>query len=916
MLLKDHSFRLLFMGTIFLFFFSLILSASVSLNDYPQIKSNWDDGELTIAINKLQEEAKKRSQNDDMVDLLKKLTFQKNKFDQWLSKANNLLRQQKFKEATEVISFIKSINPNYIRYIELMNRIKTAEEELKYPFNVLFDGKSMGDRWKPYDDFEEYIKFDNSTLMIDVPKSHGWAQVGLESSETIINFTESNQSYAYHLKFKLDPKNTTGFAINLEGENLDKKLRSFSKISIVYKVINEKSAILELRKDEYLQAKLEMSTVPESMELIIQPNNFMYLYLEDGRYLQTTSIKYSMPTKGYKLKIYSQAKAYQTEAKLALKSLALQKIPFEKKKLKAVIFDGKHLEDMWKPYEAHNHHFSEYTRFDNSALVVNVPKKRGWAQVGIESSETIINFTESNQSYAYRLKFKFDPNDTRGFGIELEGRNIDKSCSINKLQVFYKKIDDNASVLELRKDYGALHTKLEMGSVTPGDMELLIQPNNMMYLYLLDGRYLQTTSAEYTMPTKGYTLKVYSKPIKRELPSKMSLKSIELKREPFEKRVDPSNLGKKEGKIVLFDGKYLGNGWIPYNEQYKNYFKEYARFDKNGFMIDIPKKHKWGEAGIITPEPIVWLDGLGRDGEYKAIFNFDPIRTTGFTIGAGSYNSSWKEPARPSASLNWSQIADQNTSKLKIYIDFKLILEENLTAVSPSIITLGFEDGTVTFDGDTFDTKTFKWSYIIENRPLHLWAFSRAYKKNLPAKMALGKVILERKIATPTSPPKPAPGVEPLPGKEIFGSKNFEDWKCYKFSTDKKDHNCTIDLSDLTINIKRGVKSLYAIKSKNKIITLDSRRIEVTPLKIVFSFDPRKTDSFDIAINSFYKYHVALQKIGKNKYIFKWNDKLERTVDEKWLKNEWNGKVNIVVAKKWIRIELDNGVKIPVPLSV
>lgn len=902
--------RFLLIIVLLFLYFPLTIYAATSLNDYPQIKSHWDNGELTIAIDQLQKEAKKGSQNGDIADLLKKLSFQKKKFDQWLLESNNLLKQQKFKEAIEVLSFIKSINPNYIHYRELINKIEVAEEELKYPYHMIFDG-SIGKRWKPYGDISKYATFKDSTMRIDVPKNRGWAQVGIESNETIINFTESNQSSSYRLKFNIDPKHTTGFVIDLEGKNLDTRHQSFSKINVVYKPIDEKSAVLELHKDGYLQTKLEMIGVPKLMELVIQPNNFMYLYLDDGRYLQTTSTEYPMPTKGYKLKIYSQAKKYQSEAKLALRSIELRKMPFKKKKDQIVIFDGKHLEDTWKPFESYRYFFAEFARFKNNALMVNIPEKNNWGEVGIESSDTIIDFTKTKQLLEYHLKFKFDPKNTIGFAIDLEGENLDKSSSYSKLQVFYKKIDDKSAMLELYKD-GALHTKLDMDAA-PESLELVLHPNNVIYLNLPDGRYLQSTSIGYAMPTKGYKLKVYSKPKQRNLASKMSLKSIELKKVPFKKRLDLSNLGKKEEKIVLFNGKYLEERWIPYNEQYQQYFREYAKFNDNKLIIDIPKDHKWGEAGIISPKPVIWLDGLGRDGEYKTTFNFDPNRTTGFTIGAGSINSFWKAPDRPSASLNWSKIADQNISKLKIYIDNKLLFEENLSDVSPSIVTLGFKDGAVTFGGDTFDTKTFKWPTIVESHPLHLWAFSRASKSNFPSKMALGKIILNRKFGTPIPAPKPAPGVKPLQEKEIFGSGNFDDWECYKFSADKKDHNCTLSLFDSMVTIQKNKKNLYSIKSKNKIIVLDSRRIAETPLKISFYFDPHKTDSFDIAI---YKYHVALQKTGKNKYVFKWNDDLERTVDEKWLKNKWNGKVNIVIANKWIQIKLGNGVKIPIPGSV
>jgi hypothetical protein len=259
MLSRNSKFKIFFIGVFFLFSFSLVLNASVSLNNYPQIKSSWDDGELTIAIKKLQEEVKKRSQNSDMVELLKKLIFQKKKFDEWLLKANDLLKQNKFKEAAEILSFIKEINPNYVHYIELMNKINIAEMETKYPKKVIFNGKSFGINLKPCEidgKFTKYAKFEKSLLKVNYPKGYGWGRVGVESNSTVLNFDNNSSNVSSTLTFKFDPEETTGFEVDLDGVNI--KSQSFSKISVIYGRTDKNNSILELHKDGSLQSKLDM----------------------------------------------------------------------------------------------------------------------------------------------------------------------------------------------------------------------------------------------------------------------------------------------------------------------------------------------------------------------------------------------------------------------------------------------------------------------------------------------------------------------------------------------------------------------------------------------------------------------------------------------------------------------------------
>jgi len=613
-----------------------------------------------------------------------------------------------------------------------------------------------------------------------------------------------------------------------------------------------------------------------------------------------------MPTEGYRLKVYSHAGKYKSEAKMALKSIELRDIPFKKTKEQTVIFDGKYLEGTWKPYEAYKHFFAEFSRFKNNALVVNVPEKNNLGQVGIESSDTIIDLTERNQPLAYHLKFKFDPQNTTGFAIDLEGKNLDKSHSYNRLQIFYKKIDDKSAMLELHKD-GELHTKLEMDAA-PESLELVILPNNVMYLHLPDGRYLQTTSIKYPMPTKGYTVRVYSKPKERHLASKISLKSIELKRMPFEKKFDPSNLREEEKRIVLFDGKFLEERWIPYNEQYKDYLREFGKFSDHKLIIDVPKDHKWGEAGICSPEPLVWLDNLSKDGEVKVTFRFDPLQTTGFSIAAGGFNHSWKTPWDEYIGLSWTKVEDKDISKLKFKIKNNLLLDENLTGKAPSTITLSFKNEEIGIEGDTFGKKTFVWPYLIENRALHLWAYSHAFKKDLPVKMALKKIVLDRKFGVPIPLAKPDKGVAKLPVKEICGSNTIDKWECIEGKN--KENYCTMSDLGFVINVPKESKNSSSIRSKKAIIDLDKRRINTAKLKMVMQFNPKKTDNFDITIGN---EHIYFEKTQENIYTLRLGKYLSRNIQAEWIETLWNGKINILLSKNSIEVEVDENIGINIP---
>lgn len=536
---------------------------------------------------------------------------------------------------------------------------------------------------------------------------------------------------------------------------------------------------------------------------------------------------------------------------------------------KRVIFDGKSLGTLLKPYEG-NGKFANYAKFENATLLVNVPQGHGWGEIGIESNDTIIDLNATRPLLSHHFKFNFDSNNTTGFTIKLEGINNDKSHAYSNTVVVYNQIDENSSVLELHKDQ-ALHTKLEMNATAPKSMELIIEPSGFGYLNLPDGRYLQTTSIKYPLPSKGYKLRISTKAKKYQSSAKMTLKSIELQKLPFKKHLDLSNLGTTEGKIVLFDGKYFNDVWIPYNEQYKDYFRSYTYFNKKGFIVDVPKENTWGEAGILSKKPAIWLDGLDKQSEINTTFNFDSNHTTGFSIVMGDINHHWKSPSNKNVNLTWTKVKGKNVSKLSLKIDGKVVLDENSTGISPSRVIFTFKHEEISVTGDTFGKKIFHWSHIVANRALHLFVFSHANEKNLPVKMALNEIVLDRKPYQPIVSPTLAEGVDPLPIKEILG-------------TDEKE--------------------------KSTIIVLDKRRINEATLKIVLQFNPATTDNLNIKLGYL---HLFLEKSDHGMYTFRLGDHLARSVEGEWLKKTWNGRINIFLSKNSTEAELDGSMAIEIP---
>jgi hypothetical protein len=456
-----------------------------------------------------------------------------------------------------------------------------------------------------------------------------------------------------------------------------------------------------------------------------------------------------------------------------------------------------------------------------------------------------------------------------------------------------------------------MYGQLNLNNQTPEFLEIVMKPQNVIYIKLPDGRALEAILPNQ-MSTQKHTLEIYSEAKEKNSPTKMALKSITLKKIASKKSHLSSYLQNRKKRVILFDGN-LDDRWLPYSAN-GGVFSKDAYFQYGRLYVNISKDNKWGEVGIVSPKPLIWLDRLEEDGEVKTTFSFDQIKTTGFSIIVGDINKHWKTPWVTFMNLTWTKIEDKNISKLKFSVKNRLLLDENCTQNAPSNITISFKKGKISIEGDTFEKKIFKCPYIVDSRALHFWVFSHAYQKNSPIKMGLKRVILNRTFGKPMNSIKVEKNVKLLPVKEIYGSNTKNRWECYPNISKEKENNCTLSTtSNLIINIPKNSKSKFGIKSKEKIIDLNKRRIEKTPLKMSIYFNPKKTDNFDISLGN---NHLFLEKKSDQTYIFKWGKNWSRSINAKWIEDEWNGKINIIMAKNWTKVELDKGVGIYVSEGV
>ncbi|WP_041273041.1 hypothetical protein [Desulforapulum autotrophicum] len=577
----------------------------------------------------------------------------------------------------------------------------------------------------------------------------------------------------------------------------------------------------------------------------------------------------------------------------------IQALEDELKYPKQILFNGKTIEPVFSAYD-YDAKLADYGSFENGVLHINIPENHSWGRVGLVSKEPLAVFDSVADKQGYRFEFNFIDRLTSGYVIELDA--VDSQADI---KITYKPEGNGMASIRLDASSG-LSQKAFVSNDKSKRLSLVLYPNQYCYAQMADALRVETSFYSQGTPKKGYLVKVYSQSEKHKLPAQMGLESISMARIPV-KTVEPlSNLSDSNTAITLFDGKNFNRQWIPYPRvKHSDMFGNFVTLTKGMLVADVGPKNNWGEVGIGSPEPLIWLDKLDQEGtQIHTTVRFDPEKTTGFSIVAGDINSSWKSPGNKIFMLTWTPLPESQTSQMKLKILNKEVLTEILPITAPSQVTFGFTQGMLSIETDGLEKKSVACPMLVADYGLHMWVTSLAGKKDAPVTMALKEITLNRVIEKKNMTAKVIPPIPPLPVKTLFGADQLKDWECFE----GKDRivDCAMQDKKVNINVSPEEKTIKGIRSKKDVIVLDKRRIDKGRFQIVLAFDPGQTDAFDIGLG---KHHVVLKKDADDQYLFSLGDR-QRTINTKWLQTQWNGRIMVQLSKLWIKAVLDGSVGI------
>ena len=405
-------------------------------------------------------------------------------------------------------------------------------------------------------DFPKFAQLKDKTLVVDVPEGNSWGKTGIRSANTLFQFPEYSTNKAVQLKFGIDPQQTTGFVYAIIPDNWDanKEWRSHIIRLQVNKEDNGETATASLwiEKKKLMSGSFPMEQLSEivvniqSDKVVLVKNRNHNIILQGKITSNTNLYRY-----GYKVSAMTHAKEENSAVKLALKSIEMQDINYQKendfslissKTGKTVLFDGELFGHNWQQYVKAKTEFDTVAKLENGALRVDVPAEASYANVGIESTQPLIWLDQFGKATRRELVFDFIPELTSGFAIAL---SIKKQNFI--LKWFKNHESDSGTVqvylsdnMQLINTYHSTYKpvwELQTSTLSPHQVKFLISPNGITVSS--DAFPTHTQQWERLYEHAGYNIRVFSFPETPNKPVQMALKKITLENKVLQSAKKP-----------------------------------------------------------------------------------------------------------------------------------------------------------------------------------------------------------------------------------------------------------------------------------------------------------------------------------------------------------------------------------------
>ncbi len=519
---------------------------------------------------------------------------------------------------------------------------------------TLFNGE-LGKTWLELawagGDFQKFAHFENKELIVDVPQGNSWGKTGIRSAGTVFQFPEHDTDKAVQLKFSIDSERTTGFVYAIIPDNWDanKEWRSHIIRLQVNKEDNGETATASLwiEKKKLMSGSFPMEQLSEiainiQSDKVVLVRDRNHNIILQGKITSNTNLyRY-----GYKVSAMTYAKEENSAVKLALKSIEMHQINFQKeddlslvstKTGKTILFDGELFGHNWQQYVKAKTEFDTVAKLENGALRVDVPAEASYANVGIESTQPLIWLDQFGKATQRELEFDFIPELTSGFAIAL---SLKKQNFI--LKWFKNHESDSGTVqiylsdnMQLINTYHSTYKPVweqQTSSFAPTQVKLLITPDGITVSS--DSFTAHTQQWDRLYEHAGYDVRVFSFPEMPNKPVQMALKKITQKNKVLQSTKKPRlKQGVEALPVNVFFNGTQHESWdiTPWNLPEGS--EIVCDYNQYGFSAkDTDKKSPSSICGVNHKDQIIVLDERSERADYQVSVYFDPEKTKNFSI--------------------------------------------------------------------------------------------------------------------------------------------------------------------------------------------------------------------------------------------------------------------------------------------
>ena len=517
---------------------------------------------------------------------------------------------------------------------------------------VLFDGRILGRQWARYGiaggDFGRFARLKDGTLVVDVPKGSRWGKTGIRSTERVVKVPAIDGTIATKLTLAIDPSRTSDFVVALiPGDGPQDDWANHDVRVGLATAEDGKSTILYLwiRRGEAMRIAAAPKDV-ERLGIVLRPDGTVLVLGRNDTVLLQGVLPDDPPPDGYYIYALAHPPKANEPAKMALKSITLRQVPYERPADPAalldgtqhvVLFDGRMLGRRWTKYNAQGGDFAKHAGLKDGALVVDVPEGALWGKAGLYSPQPLVWLDKFGEGAEERVTFTFDPDRTTGFVLaltpihNLNGNDPAKPFAL----LHWRRTKDGsgakATFLLEPDSPGKPLWEVALPAEAPETVAFVLTPQGLRIEAA--GLTGDTVAWALLKPAQSFRIYAYSQPDEANAPVRMALKQIVLDRRagapisPPEPAAGVADLPVQ----TTFDGQ-PNDWWEAGGGAYHPDYLKYVSFANGSMTAEVPGKHQWGQAGLLSKKPVLDFDERIERTSYRLTLTVDPKQTTGFQV--------------------------------------------------------------------------------------------------------------------------------------------------------------------------------------------------------------------------------------------------------------------------------------------